>query len=380
MNCRVNPPRKPAHLGWIGADWGFYCKQGGGVKIGLFDTGVDRNEGMARAHFPSEAIELEPCFDCPVDSDDPHGHGTAMAGIIAAPPKFRLSALNHPEGEWISDGVAGVAPAASILSLQVAEESGQVSLDALETACTLLEHQPSGSKVKVVLLPFDQSVWNLPLEVGRYVRSNKLTEEEAVLFRERLVPGLNGGAVAPSSRDANEVDDLVAERMKMMCEYHFAFRNVLTRLNATTKYVVIVPASDGFRQGECLDGLKPQVPWLGLDRVISVAATGEYLRDDTKTLAASNFGSETVDLAAPGQAIPTVTPMAPALISGTSAAAAIVAGAGALISERCGGDADRTCLALRNAARPSARLKVKHGLFDLAMIDWSSKALCGPLP
>jgi subtilisin family serine protease len=77
--------------------------KGGGVIVGLVDTGVDAGHpDLAGAVLPGAS------FDSPSQNGmtDPNGHGTRMAGIIAA----RGGGVNN---------ALGIAPAASVLSIAV---------------------------------------------------------------------------------------------------------------------------------------------------------------------------------------------------------------------------------------------------------------------
>ncbi len=88
------------------------CGTGAGVTVAVLDTGVDTTHPefagrvTAGPRFVGSAIA-----DPTGGRDDAHGHGTHVAGTVAA-------AANNGQG------VAGVAPGASLLSVQVLDESG----------------------------------------------------------------------------------------------------------------------------------------------------------------------------------------------------------------------------------------------------------------
>ena len=90
------------HLGFLNVAKAHQFSQGDGVRVGLIDTGVDtRLPDLGGAVV--DGTEIGGTGDGRVDSD---GHGTAMAGLIAG------------RGRGPSDGVLGIAPKASILSVQ----------------------------------------------------------------------------------------------------------------------------------------------------------------------------------------------------------------------------------------------------------------------
>jgi hypothetical protein len=82
--------------------------RGEGVTVAVIDSGVD-------AGHPDLAGNLLPAFDAygaaggPPVEGDPQGHGTAMAGLVAA----------HGHGTEDADGALGIAPQAKILPIRV---------------------------------------------------------------------------------------------------------------------------------------------------------------------------------------------------------------------------------------------------------------------
>jgi N-acetylneuraminic acid mutarotase len=78
---------------------------GDGVKIAVFDTGIDLGNNDMTVSGGTSFIEGVTSYD------DDHGHGTAMAGILA-------SQLN-------GTGLVGIAPGAEIYSVKVLDSTGQ---------------------------------------------------------------------------------------------------------------------------------------------------------------------------------------------------------------------------------------------------------------
>ncbi|RYD41150.1 MAG: peptidase S8, partial [Verrucomicrobiaceae bacterium] len=96
---------------------------GSGVKIAVLDSGVVPHPAL-----PSlvKSIEITPF---PEDFSKIHGHGTAVASLIAS---------NDPSAP-------GLAPAAEIISIRVSDESGRA--DAFELAAGILAAVDSGAQL-----------------------------------------------------------------------------------------------------------------------------------------------------------------------------------------------------------------------------------------
>lgn len=102
------------HLAKIGAPTAWDSTQGTGVTIAIIDTGVQPDH-------PDLAGKLVPGWNIyynTADTSDPVGHGTLVAGAAAAVTNNGI-------------GVAGVAPNAKIMPIQVTGTSGSASLSAL---------------------------------------------------------------------------------------------------------------------------------------------------------------------------------------------------------------------------------------------------------
>ncbi|MBO8170470.1 MAG: S8 family peptidase [Bacillaceae bacterium] len=97
--------------------------RGSGVKIGVIDTGIDRTHPDLRSRVAGGVDVRE--GDSPFR--DLNGHGTHIAGIIAA-------ALNH-------EGIVGVAPEASLYSIRAfgAEGTGSTT-DVIEGIDWAIDH------------------------------------------------------------------------------------------------------------------------------------------------------------------------------------------------------------------------------------------------
>jgi subtilisin len=142
------------------------------VKVAVFDTGIDRNH-------PDLAPNLVGGFNAiagqnPSDYNDDNGHGTAMAGIIAA-------RLNR-------QGVVGAAPQASLYAVKVLDRNGRgLTSDGIYALGVISARQD----IRVINMSYGTSlVWPLfkvaiqrTVELGKIIvtsRGNGCTSATAV--------------------------------------------------------------------------------------------------------------------------------------------------------------------------------------------------------
>lgn len=99
--------------------------RGAGVVVAVLDTGVDLGhpdlQGKLIVHPDADLVDPAGCREngCVQDGPmDPHGHGTAMAGIIASRTGNQV-------------GIAGAAPDALILPVRVRAADGTIAGDAV---------------------------------------------------------------------------------------------------------------------------------------------------------------------------------------------------------------------------------------------------------
>lgn len=88
---------------------------GGGVRVGIVDTGIDAGHQDLQGRIAASTACTPQCGGNP---NDTNGHGTHVAGIVAA---------NKDNGV----GVAGVAPGATLVIARVFDGGGNTSLDAV---------------------------------------------------------------------------------------------------------------------------------------------------------------------------------------------------------------------------------------------------------
>lgn len=134
-------PAAPAALARLGAARAWELATGAGVTVAVVDSGVDaRNDHLDGALAPG--VDL---VDATGDgTTDAHGHGTAVAGIVAARPV---------EGS----GVVGLAPDATVLPVRVyADPDGEdgLGVDAARTAEGIRAAVNRGARVVNVSLSF----------------------------------------------------------------------------------------------------------------------------------------------------------------------------------------------------------------------------------
>lgn len=91
--------------------WGDYGTGSSGITVAVLDTGVD----YTHPDLEGKIIKGPDYVDKDYDPKDMHGHGTHVAGIIAA-------GLNN------SQGIAGLAPQTRVLAIRVLDEKGSGSL------------------------------------------------------------------------------------------------------------------------------------------------------------------------------------------------------------------------------------------------------------
>lgn len=351
----VGDGRCPDHLHWIGAD----CASddpGEGVHVAIFDTGVGVLEGLARQHFPSGSVRWlrDKGLENPTRYD-PHGHGTAMAGIVAA--------RSRRHGNVIGDGVVGVAPGAALVSVGVATAEGALQPGALLAGVDALGEDGAPH---VVLLPFDSTVWATLTMLLHANGDQKVGAEDLEGFLMSRVVDLGGMETEREDTQARGGTRGPLDEVERVLALVSEFTEVVERLEKCPfdNTLVVIPAGDGIAGGADLDRLK--LPWIQTHcRRFLVAATRNYDGAKTERLPSSNYGDEVVELAAPGRAIPTLSPMAPVSVSGTSAAAAIVAGCAARVWRTAGDDAAATKRCLLSQAQHIAGLEVVNGFVML---------------
>ena len=118
------PPTAFAEMGWVGATAGSGTASsaaklptGAGVTVAIIDSGVDVSRPQLAGAFASGSESLIADGERPDGLGDPAGHGTAIAGIIAARPSE-------------TSGVVGLAPDARIISLRVFRDTDDESAKA----------------------------------------------------------------------------------------------------------------------------------------------------------------------------------------------------------------------------------------------------------
>lgn len=115
---KKDPPEQPAQvLPWgvdrIDAEYAWAISGGAGVAVAVLDTGIDRDHPDLAANIAGGTNFVSKPPWKPVDPtkwDDDNGHGTHVAGIIAA--------VNNDVG------VVGVAPEADLYALKVLDKTG----------------------------------------------------------------------------------------------------------------------------------------------------------------------------------------------------------------------------------------------------------------
>jgi subtilisin len=103
----------PWGVGRIDAEWAWNSSRGSEIKVAVVDTGIDADHPDLVANLEGGVNFVSKPWWKPADPnrwDDDNGHGTHVAGIIAAADN--------------KIGVIGVAPEASLYAVKVLDQSG----------------------------------------------------------------------------------------------------------------------------------------------------------------------------------------------------------------------------------------------------------------
>ena len=141
-------PGPPQALAALGLDEGVRRPTGAGVTVAVVDSGVDGSRPQLSAALAPGSVSFVP-DDQPGDGlTDLHGHGTAIAAVIAARPAA-------------DSGVVGVAPEARLLSFRVFRGDDDnlrkqgLGPDTARTAAGIRAGADAGAQVIVVALSND---------------------------------------------------------------------------------------------------------------------------------------------------------------------------------------------------------------------------------
>jgi subtilisin family serine protease len=247
---------------------------GRGVDVGIIDTGIDGSHPDIACNFDSGRsrnfttdipeidgpCEVAGCVD-PVDEDD-DGHGTHVAGIVAADDN--------------GFGIGGVAPDATLVNVRAGQDSGYFFL--YETVAALVY---SGDiRLDVVNMSFYTDPWLYNCTTaGEYVEG-AVTEDELAeqrLVRELLLDAIDyahGRGVTLVAAAGNEHTNLAAP----------------TRTDETSPDYPLDTARPRVVANTCLN-LPSEAP-----QVISVSAVGP----STTKADYSDYGLGDIEIAAPG--------------------------------------------------------------------------------
>lgn len=320
--------RLPAHLRNMGAPAVWRAGwRGEGVGIAIVDTGVDMLEGYARRHLhtlPSrEDLAVNPSWDDVVGN---YWRRRVPWGRSFAPSRDRRGFIDEfGHGTKMAaivgarpgfDGVVGLVPRGKLYNFRVVDWKGRVAKGALLGASARIVRNRERHSLRVALFALDEQVW----------------EREGCAAVKQLLRDLDGADV-----------------------------------------VTVVAASDSRPSGRDIDRLGSHpgrlARDLGLGSVLVVAAHDGATPGQECLTTWSNYGRETVHLAAPGREVAAASPMGPIPAFGTSAAGALVAGAAALVAGDGRLSAAEVCKWICEHVRKAPSLKdktVTGGVLDLA--------------
>ncbi|MEX5719197.1 S8 family peptidase [Geodermatophilus maliterrae] len=247
---------------------------GKGVDVGIIDTGIDAShpdlapnvDADRSRNFTTDIpavdgpCEVASCVD-PADVDD-NGHGTHVAGIVAAAGN--------------DFGIAGVAPEATLVNLRAGQDSGFFFL--YETVAALVYAGDTG--LDVVNMSFYTDPWLYNCSSREEYLEGTVTDEE--LAQQQLVRRLVLDAVAYAhSRGVTLVGSAGNEHQDLAAP---------TRVDETSPDYPLDTARPRTVVNTCLS-LPSEAP-----QVISVSAVGP----STTKADYSNYGLGDVEIAAPG--------------------------------------------------------------------------------
>jgi serine protease AprX len=267
---------------------------GKGIGVALLDSGVSPVPGLDK---PGKLV-LGPDLSIEANGDlayrDTFGHGTHLAGIIAARDTADLSATNI--GRLSPDTQLGVAPDATIEALKLATTDGSTDVSQVIAALDwITQHQylPDGTRIRVVNLAFGT-------DSQQAYQSDPLAAAAENAWRHGLVVVVSGGNEGP---DAGRLTN-----------------------PAIDPYVIAVGASDGGGTvaGWWQPGVAPFSSSGSPDRYVDILAPG-------KSIVSLRDPGSFVDVTYPQGRVDGDTEGRLFRGSGTSQAAAVVSGAVALL-------------------------------------------------
>ncbi len=115
LNRIAGPPPAFTEIGWSPSTL-IDAPTGAGVTVAVIDSGIDVTRPQLADAFAPGSASLIADGERSDGLGDPQGHGTALAGIIAARPSD-------------ASGVVGIAPGAKLISLRVFRDDDQASQD-----------------------------------------------------------------------------------------------------------------------------------------------------------------------------------------------------------------------------------------------------------
>ena len=171
---------------------------GRGVTVALLDSGTAAVPGLSAAGKLTYGPDLSIEGNGVLTDQDTYGHGTHLAGIIAANDGVTLTPANI--ANLSPSTQLGVAPDARLLSMKLATTDGSTDVSQVIAALNwVTEHQtaPDGSRIRVVNLAFGtDSVQPYQLDPLAAAAENA--------WRHGLVVVVSGGNAGPN---AEHLDD-----------------------------------------------------------------------------------------------------------------------------------------------------------------------------
>ncbi len=209
---------------------------GAGVKVAIIDTGVEPHLALSKGFQTINLVELS-------EGAVPHGHGTAVASLIAG---------DHPN-------LRGVAPSSPILSIRVADETGTSS--SLVLADGIVAAVDNGAQI-------------INISMGSYGNSlilqdaiNYANDKGAVIFASSGNDGFSAAAYPAAHQGVISVGSVDANGT------HLNFSNTSDNLGASAPGIGIQAAWPGDQVIE-FTGTSASSPYLAGATAAVISETG----------------------------------------------------------------------------------------------------------
>ncbi len=191
LRLQGGKPQPSQTVSWgiaaVGADGAWSVSQGEGIRVGILDTGADLKHLDLKVNVVGNYNAINPAKQ----ANDDNGHGTHVAGIVAAlrneigtvgvAPKaslYPIKVLNASGSGYVSDVIAGIEWAVS-KNLQIANMSFGASEDVLSLREAIQKARAAGM-VLVAAAGNDYATVSYPARYPEVIAVSAIDREEAI--------------------------------------------------------------------------------------------------------------------------------------------------------------------------------------------------------